>query len=894
MAATSVGQIGLDLVVNQKQFNSQMSGIQSLAKKTGKILASAFAVKKLVDFGKQCIELGSDLQEVQNVVDVTFPKMSAEVDKFSKSAAASFGLSETMAKKFTGTFGSMAKAFGFSEEQAYAMGTTLTGLAGDVASFYNISQDESYTKLKSVFSGETETLKDLGVVMTQTALDSYALANGFGKTTKNMSEAEKVALRYAFVQDRLSAAVGDFSRTSDGWANQTRILKLQFDSLKASIGQGLINLFTPVIKTINTIIGKLAELATGFSKFTEILTGKKSQNTQLSTATTEADALTDSVAGVGEAAKKSAKEMKGLSGFDELNNLSSSSSSSAGQSSAGGLDISSGISPGDAEQSTNSVIGSLDSLKKKLEELANWTGLNRLWSGIKEGVDRVDFRAIETNFKTSFSSLKPIAKSAFDGIGKVARSAMNSLGKVTGGLISVVGKNIEIASGGVARFLEQENGNISNWIKRTATTLESGYNNISFSADKIFGSLWKALDDNQGTIETSIANALTAVSNGTMTMWTIHTDMWEGMTRGLKNFTEENEEEINTFFNGVIQSSTQMTDSVSNAIGGIFTSLNKWWTEDGKRIWDEIVGVFYDLVGWVMKIWVEIVKPIIDQLSEEINRLWENHLKGLWNNLLSFFTSLWDLIKILWDNWLKPIINWLIEYMGPIITNIINHITKTVGTMIGMIMDVIGGLIKALKGVIDFLVGVFTGDWKKAWNGIKTFFSGIFDAIWGIVKGTINMMINGINALWSGLYNSLRTIINGVGKAVKAAGELVGKDWGFSIPRNAPQIPRLAEGGYVRANTPQLAMIGDNRHQGEVVSPEDKLEQMALKAAQLASKNGDTTALQQMILLLKQQNELLMQILAKETGITEKELFDSVRKSAESYEGRTGKPAFSY
>ena len=148
--AQSVGQIGLDLVVNQNQFQKQMSGITNLAKKAGAALAAAFAVKKLVDFGKQCIELGSDLAEVQNVVDVTFPSMSAQVDSFAKNAAASFGLSETMAKKFTGTFGAMAKAFGFSEQQAYDMGTTLTGLTGDVASFYNISQDEAYTKLKSV------------------------------------------------------------------------------------------------------------------------------------------------------------------------------------------------------------------------------------------------------------------------------------------------------------------------------------------------------------------------------------------------------------------------------------------------------------------------------------------------------------------------------------------------------------------------------------------------------------------------------------------------------------------------------------------------------------------------------------------------------------------------
>ena len=237
--AQSVGQIGLDLVVNQNQFKKQMSGITGLAKKAGVALASAFAVKKLVDFGKQCIELGSDLAEVQNVVDVTFPSMSKQVDEFAQSAASSFGLSETMAKQFTGTFGAMAKAFGFSEQQAYDMSTTLTGLAGDVASFYNISQDEAYTKLKSVFTGETESLKDLGIVMTQSALDAYAMANGFGKTTQAMSEAEKVALRYQFVQDQLTTASGDFARTSDGWANQVRVLKLQFDSLKATLGQGL-------------------------------------------------------------------------------------------------------------------------------------------------------------------------------------------------------------------------------------------------------------------------------------------------------------------------------------------------------------------------------------------------------------------------------------------------------------------------------------------------------------------------------------------------------------------------------------------------------------------------------------------------------------------------------
>ena len=204
MSGNSVGDIYLDLKLNSKGFNTQLKGMKGMALKAAATIGAAFSVKALANFSKECLELGSDLQEVQNVVDVTFGSMSEKVNKFAQDAAASYGLSETMAKKYTGTFGAMSKAFGFTEQEAYDMSTTLTGLAGDVASFYNLSQDEAYTKLKSVFTGETESLKDLGVVMTQAALDQYALSNGFGKTTSAMSEQEKVALRYAFVTSQLS------------------------------------------------------------------------------------------------------------------------------------------------------------------------------------------------------------------------------------------------------------------------------------------------------------------------------------------------------------------------------------------------------------------------------------------------------------------------------------------------------------------------------------------------------------------------------------------------------------------------------------------------------------------------------------------------------------------
>lgn len=400
----------------------------SAVKKIGLLIGGAFAVGKLVQFGKECVELGSDLAEVQNVVDVTFATMSDKVNEFAKNAMVSAGLSETMAKRYVGTFGAMSKSFGFSESQAYDMSTALTQLTGDVASFYNISQDLAYIKLKSVFTGETETLKDLGVVMTQSALDQYALANGYGKTTSEMTEQEKVALRLAFVQKQLSAASGDFIRTSDSWANQVRVMQLQLQSLKATVGQGLINIFTPVLKIINILLGKLATLANAFKSFTELITGKKSsgQTSGSGAGLAETDVIADTADQYGQAAdnaekladankdnaaatKKTNKETKNyLSSLDEVHkatstgsNSSSTPSSSSGSGGAGNSGLPNSVGNVDygnlAEGET-----ALDKISDSAKKLADL--LKKLWKPFQDAWKK-EGKATITAAKTAFSSL---------------------------------------------------------------------------------------------------------------------------------------------------------------------------------------------------------------------------------------------------------------------------------------------------------------------------------------------------------------------------------------------------------------------------------------------------------------------------------------------------------
>ncbi len=347
------------------------SSFANTGKNMGKKLLAGFgfgaAIYKLKEFISSSVELGSNLTEVQNVVDTSFKTMSSAVDTFAKDAMYNFGLSETVAKKYMGTIGAMNNAFGFTEKASYDMAEAVTGLAGDVASFFNMESDEAFTKLKSIWTGETETLKDLGVVMTQTALDQYALNNGFGKTTAKMTEQEKVMLRFQYVTNALSDATGDFVKTQDTWANQTRVLSLRIESLKATMGQGFINLFTPILRGLNSMLEKLSAVAEGFKLFTESITGTTSVTQGFANVAAGAQNAAGNVDNITTSLQKAKKE---LAGFDKITKIGDeSNNASSGTGAPTDTDIGNmGEAAGEVSSMANSIADALEPLRKLIED----------------------------------------------------------------------------------------------------------------------------------------------------------------------------------------------------------------------------------------------------------------------------------------------------------------------------------------------------------------------------------------------------------------------------------------------------------------------------------------------------------------------------------------------
>ena len=205
----------------------------------------------------------SDLNENLNKTEVVFGDLSEEIEAWSKTTLTNFGIAQSSALEMSSFFGDMATSMGLTTEQAAEMGKELVGRAGDMASFKNVSLEVAQNGLAAIFTGQAQSLKKFGIVMTEANLEAYALAQGIGKQYSEMDQAEKVMLRYQYVMDQTKNAAGDFANTSDGAANSVRVAKESFKEAAATLGQEVIPLVLPLIQGVTNLVQGINSLDEG-------------------------------------------------------------------------------------------------------------------------------------------------------------------------------------------------------------------------------------------------------------------------------------------------------------------------------------------------------------------------------------------------------------------------------------------------------------------------------------------------------------------------------------------------------------------------------------------------------------------------------------------------------
>lgn len=993
--STNVGEIDLSLILNSDKFKSQLKNIDGQANtasskissslaKIGKAAIAAFSVTAIAKFGKECVSVASEtanawigLNSILTGQGKSFQQAKSFINDYVSdglvplnNAVAAYknlalrGYSSDQIKK---TMNALKNSATFARQSTYSLG------------------DAVQTATEGLKNENSVVVDNAGVTKNVAKMwEDYA--KSIGTTRDKLTQEQKIQAEVNGILEETKFQSNDAAIYANTYSGKIAQLNTAFTNMKTAIGnviQPLAKLFVPMITAATNAITKLfTSLAGLLSLFGLKADSVETVSNGIGDMATNADKASDAVGSVGDSASKSAKKIKkSLAGWDEINKLDDNSDSSSGSGSGSG-------------GSSGGIKESLDVSSTVQEDTSVFTGLiekvKELASIFKEGFD-AGFG--DTNFDGILDHLLNIKNAIVDiwtdpdvlySAQQWVDTCLYSLGQMTGA-VARIGTNItEFFVGSIDIYLEQ-------YVDRIKTHICNMFD-ISSEDMALSGNFAQALGELSDVFKSDKAkqigaNIIAMFANPIMSANELCAKFAKDIKGILFQPIIDNVDKLKETFNNVLTPIQTVTGTLADAM----TYVGDKWNE----VYDNYISPFMeslktglsDTFSKFLDVYNEYVVPFMNNIADGLGSLWEEHLRPLVDKIGEFVGSVVTAIQTLWEMWLKPLIDWIIANIIPVLVPIFESIWNTIKNVFGSIADTIGGIIDTFKGLIDFIVGVFTGDWSKAWEGIKTFFTGIwetikgfFETIWNALKGIVETYINIVKAqistvlnaiktiwenIWNGIsgfvttiWNAIKTAISNAINAIKSAistvfnnikntvsnifnsikntasniwntiknnivnavtnikngivntfqtaynkitsifnniasfftgvwdrvrntfselGTKIGDSMsgavkagingvlrsvenivnkfikmingaldvinaipGVNISKlNTLNVPKLAQGGYVKANTPQLAMIGDNKTQGEIVAPEDKMLDMILTALKMFKDQDD-------------------------------------------------------
>lgn len=997
--STNVGEIDLSLILNSDKFNSQLknvdaqansaaSKISSSLSKIGKAALAAFSVAAVVKFGKECLRVATETSNAWIGLNSILTGQGRSFDNAKKFIQEYVSDGLVPLNNAVAAYKNLALR-GYSSDQIEKTMTALKNSATFARqSTYSLG-DAVQTATEGLKNENSVVVDNAGVTKNVAKMwEDYA--KSIGKTTNQLTQAEKIQAEVNGILEETKFQSNDAAIYASTYSGKLAQLNTAFTNLKTAVGnviQPIAKLFIPIITTaVNAVTRLFTALSGLLSLFGLKADSVETVSSGLGDLANQAGTASDAVSGVGDSAKKAGKEAKkasnNLAAFDNLNVLpkDTDSSSGSGSGSSGG-GASAGLTDSlDVTSTIKEDTSMFDGLIDRVQELA----------GIFKKGFEVSFG--DTNFdgiKQHLGSIKDTLIEIWTDP-KVLNSASNwvktvcySLGQAVGAVARIGTNIVEGLVGSIDKYLSQNKERIKTHI--------SNMFDISSKDFALTGNFMQALGEISDVLSGDTAKQIGAdliamFANPLMSAKEVIGKFAVDLKSIFMQPIIDNVDKIKE----ALENTLQPIETVLHTIGDAFTYIGDKWNEVYDThihpLMDSIKTGLSDTFSKFLDVYNQYVAPALQRIANKIRELWEQHLRPLVDKVAEFCGSIFDLLKALWDNILKPVIDWIVQNVLPVLVPIFEGIWNTLSTVFGYIADAIGGIIDVFRGLIDFITGIFTGDWNKAWEGIKTFFNGIWEAIkgivqavWSAIKGIIESVINVIKGIITTVFNAIKTIITNIFNGIKTfitniwngiktiisnvingikntisnvfnsiktnitnvfnnikntasniwnniknsisnavnnikngivntfqnayngiknifsniasfftgiwdrvkntfsnLGTRIGEsisgavksgingvlgmiegvvnkfvnmiNGAIDLINNIPgvnigklsqlNLPRLAEGGYVKANTPQLAVIGDNKNQGEVVAPEDKMLDMILTALRMFNEQN--------------------------------------------------------
>ena len=559
----------------------------------------------------------------------------------------------------------------------------------------------------------------------------------------------------------------------------------EFDASVKQIKGNLQVAFTPIINAVMPALNTLASgLATATKAVASFMSGL------FGTTYKQSLKATKQIEAAGAAAKKNSRF---LANFDEMN-----------------------VASKDESDSSSSDLSALDSEGDKTAEGIG----NKIREQIKKGFAllKKQFANVKKYFDTNFAPI-------FAEIGKkfapVIEGFKSNMGKAWSDMITLA-----------EPFKNYITNNLTPALQTAFQYVGTVASGLGDTFNLVFGQMW----DN--VIFPTLEKMTTTVLPLLTDQWTAMSDVMATTFNTIKPLFDK------VFTTGIIP----ILETLQGIWSDLWDSSAKVWDKYGKPTMEAIKSIITSVGDTVMKVYESWIQPVVKWVCDSLKSMWDSAIKPIYEKTAAVISKIIQCINTVWVNFLKPCVDWIVKTMGPLISNVLNAIKNVFDTVFSYIGTVVGTALDTFGGLLDFITGAFSGDWDKAWNGIKDTVKAVWDGIWGVIKSTVNLIIDGINMLWTGIYNAVKGLVDAVGGVAGVIGDILGQDWHFSMPDSPPLIPKLAKGGLAYA--PTLAMVGDNRNAGtdpEVIAPLSKLKD-------IIGEGGDMT---EVVLLLREILEFL-------------------------------------
>ena len=841
--ATEIGQVA-DATEKVSKSNSKAStSFTDLYHKLSTVAKGFKAVGKAI---YSAIEQSMDYTENMNLFTVSMGKYADTytnsmgetvmgAKEYAEIVSDAMGIDTSEWIRAQGIFMTLATGFGVAGERAATMSKNLTQLGYDLASYYNMDTETALLKLKSGLAGELEPLRDIGYDLSQAKLESIAENLKIDKAVADMTQAEKAQLRYYAIMTQVTEAQGDMARTLQDPANQIRVLKAEVNMAAREIGNVFIpalNAILPYAIAVVKVIGTLAQGIAG------LVTPKTSDMSEGTKAVVES---TDATKGNLEEAQEEAKKLKShMLGIDELNVISPDTNATTDEvSSEFDFDLPEyDFMAGLAENKVNEIVEDMREWLGITGEITSWADLfdTRLGSiliavgaiGVAFGawkIGTVIFSLISSisrlagGISTAFSGISTV----FSGISAAATAAGTTVGAMLAPILAIVAAVLAVVAGLTAVYLtnEEVRTSVNNAVRDIGEALTPA---LTFITETIIPDLKSAW---QGIIK-----MLTPFGEW---LAMVFTSIWMDMIVPALEWVAHT----------VIPT---LTTTLKNMWNKVFVPLGTFLSS----VFTPVIEILSEVLTWL---WQYIIVPLADFVGGVFATAWESIVKIFNEVVIPRINKVIEVCKFLWEKVLAPVVKFLWDVFSPAFK---------------LVFEAIGNIIEACKnifsGLIKFVTGVFTRDWKYAWDGVMQYFKGLWDGLSTILKTPLNYaltVIEGfINKIIDG-WNWLKKQINSL--SIEIPEWLGGGTLGFNLAMSSRvTLPRLAEGGFVSEGQAFIAreagpeMVGTIGRRTAVANNDQIVSGIA---GGVAEANEEQNA------LLREQNSLLRALLDKESGV---------------------------